>query len=168
MRRKSTDVVYIIENKDCNTAMIKKLLTQPPMILSRELRAQQIYSRVGVISYGGNNQPEIHTAKGRSFYSFRDMVLAIRTLYKMPRAASDEPSDAFEAIRFASEMSFQPAVAKIFILVKCSACKDGSTISYSDTQNLLLQQGIILHVMTPDPIVVKSGNIGKSKRMFGK
>ncbi|KAG1652941.1 Apolipophorin [Nymphon striatum] len=167
MRRKSTDVVYIIENKDCNNDMIKKLLKQPPMILSRELRTQRIYSRVSVVSYGGKNQPEVHTAKGKSFYSFRDMVLAMRTLYKMPRDSSDEPSDAFEAIRFASAMSFQPAAAKIFILVKCSACKDGSTISYSDTQNLLLQQGITLHVMTPDPIVVKSGNIGKSKRMFG-
>ncbi|CAM1325358.1 Uncharacterised protein PB.811, partial [Pycnogonum litorale] len=167
MRRKMADVVYIVENKACNNRIIKKLLNNPPNILNRELRTQHIYSRVSVISYGGRNEPFVHTAKGKNFYSFRDMVLAMKTLYNMERSTDYSSGDAFRAIRFASMMDFQPAAAKVFILVKCSTCESGPDLKYPTMQNMLLQQGIVLHVLTPDSIVVKSGNIGKSKKMFG-
>lgn len=68
MRRKSANIVYIIENRACNDAVIKKLLNKPPMVLSRELRSQQIYSRVSVVSYGGQAKPEVHTARNNMFY----------------------------------------------------------------------------------------------------
>lgn len=164
---KSSDVVFIIEEKECNHPIIRDIQSIVNLI-ERELRETGMYkNRYGVVGFGGEKPEQnahVHTARGQDMFEERDIILATEKINLNPGRRED--SDTFDAIHFASQYPFRPGVSKILVLMSCSPCRENSKWRYAEIQHILLHRGITLHILTNGDINIK-GSFSKGRGIYG-
>lgn len=120
----STDVVFIVEGKECNRNVkenrsVDQLITQ----LSKELRDHGLTdNRWSLVTFGANGvfdhprsiayDGQIFTKNVARFIDFFDHV-----------PVGNGSRDIFAAIAFASKLVFRAGVSKTFVLMACSHCE---------------------------------------------
>lgn len=121
---KSTDIVFIVEAKECNRDIrqnrsIEQLVNQ----LNKELKDKGLISnRWSLVTFGGHgvhDQPRSVILDGQVFT--KNLIRFIDYFDHVP--VSDGNQDIFAAIGFASQLVFRAGVSKTFILLPCSHCE---------------------------------------------
>ncbi|XP_026671389.1 uncharacterized protein LOC108627461 isoform X2 [Ceratina calcarata] len=145
----STDVVFIVEGKECNRNMkenrsIEHLVSQ----LSKELRDQGLAdNRWSLVVFGADrvfDQPRTIVFDGQVFT--KSVARFIDYFDYVP--IGDGNRDIFAAIAFASKLEFRAGVSKTFILMPCSNCEpENQTLDYSVLNEVLLEHGVTLHIL---------------------
>lgn len=121
---KSTDVVFIVEGKDCNKD-IQRSFGMETMIgqLNKELKDQGLAdSRWSLVVFGANgvfNRPRSVVLDGQIFT--KNTTRFMDYFHHVP--VGDGSRDIFEAIVFATKLVFRAGVSKTFILMPCSHCE---------------------------------------------
>ncbi|KAK2581438.1 hypothetical protein KPH14_005113 [Odynerus spinipes] len=146
---KSTDVVFIVEAKECNRGIrqnrsIEQLVNQ----LSKELKDQGLVAnRWSLVTFGGNgvhDKPRSVILDGQVFT--KNVMRFIDYFDHVPVGNGNQ--DIFAAIGFASQLVFRAGVSKTFILLPCSHCEpENQTLDYAVVHQVLLEHDIILHVL---------------------
>ena len=158
--QKEADVVFIIEEKQCNKDLVLELSSIATRMESDLSNGGISSTKFAVIGFGGDidaGTAHTHTARNEILFDRKDIVLATE---RMQISRLEKSSDAFEAIVTASEIAFRKGASKNFVLLSCTPCNEESRLDYSDIQRLLLTQGITLHVVSDKTIEVKtSGSI---------
>ncbi|XP_043519972.1 uncharacterized protein LOC122533896 [Frieseomelitta varia] len=146
---RSTDVVFIVEGKECNRGVrenrsIEQLVTQ----LSKELKDQGLVdNRWSLVTFGADGvfdhprsivfDGQLFTKNVARFIDYFDHV-----------QVGDGSRDIFAAIAFASKLVFRTGVSKTFILMPCSHCEpENQTLDYSVIHEVLLEHDITLHIL---------------------
>lgn len=144
---KKVDVVFVIEEHECNRHLIKDIHTLAKNI-EREMRSSDV--RFGVTGFAGSNDIKgihYHTARSNLFFRSSDVVLATQRMNLRPRNSADDV-DIYEAIVFGSQYPFRPEASKNIILMTCTPCKEEiMRHDYSTIQQLLLSEGITMHIL---------------------
>lgn len=128
---RSTDVVFIVEGKECNRGVrenrsIEQLVTQ----LSKELKDQGLVdNRWSLVTFGADgvfDHPRSIVFDGQLFT--KNVARFIDYFDHVP--VGDGSRDIFAAIAFASKLVFRAGVSKTFILMPCSHCEpENQTVS---------------------------------------
>lgn len=129
----STDVVFIVEGKECNHGVkenrsIEQLVTQ----LNKELNDQDLTdNRWSLVTFGANgvfDHPRSVVFDGQIFT--KNVARFVDYFDHVP--IGDGSGDIFAAIAFASKLVFRTGVSKTFILMPCSHCEpENQTVSDS-------------------------------------
>lgn len=118
------DIVFIVEEKQCNKDKYPKL-EEIAQGIERSLREKGIrkasYSVVGYGGDGVHEQPHVHWVESQQSGNYRSVANAFRSL-----TVGNGKSNVYEAILFATNLKFTPGAAKTFVLVKCSSCNGGA------------------------------------------
>ncbi|GIY35935.1 SCO-spondin [Caerostris extrusa] len=166
LSKKAADVVFIVEDHDCNKAVVNDIGNLARSI-DRELQNDGFRDiSFGVVGYGGDiGKPQIYTVKGNTFFSSRD-INSVKDRIKT-ESQKVESSRAFEAMKLAVTDLVKSDAAKSFILLSCSACKyDYKSLLYPVIQQILLERGITLHVVSSAEITIRKSSI-KEKDIIG-
>lgn len=75
--------------------------------------------------------------------------------------------DLFEALQYAARLNFRPGVAKTFVLVRCDNAESMTSGAYGDSMTMLVEQGIVLHVLTPLHLRFKRHQGKVTSKMYG-
>nr|CAD7603256.1 unnamed protein product [Timema genevievae] len=119
---RSTDIVFIVEAKDCNKNVLENrnmasLLT----VLSKELIAANIKeNRFSLVVFGGDGVFDLPRSIVVSNNVFSEVQQFLHYFENIPTGNGN--SDIFGALRYATNLLFRPAVAKTFILLPCTTC----------------------------------------------
>lgn len=120
---RSTDVVFIVETKDCNRALKSKTkLDTVAQALEKELGKKGFKNnRYAAVVFGGDgvyNQPHSIVQKGQVFAPAEE-IGGFLTSVQMGKGNND----TFQAIWYALQnLLFRPGVSKTFILFPCTGC----------------------------------------------
>lgn len=121
---RTTDVVFIVEAKECNRNIrenrsIDQLISQ----LDKELNEQSLTgNRWSLVTFGGGgvyDSPRNLILESRIFTD--DASRFVDYFSNIPLGNGNE--DVFAAIGFASQLVFRAGVSKTFILMPCSHCE---------------------------------------------
>lgn len=121
---KSTDIVFIVEAKDCNRDIRKNrsldyLINQ----INKELNDQQfIDNRWSLVVFGGNgvfDQPRSLILDSQIFT--KNSLRFVDYFNNIPVGNGNQ--DIFAALGFASQLVFRPGVSKTLILMPCTHCE---------------------------------------------
>lgn len=145
----SSDVVFIVEGKECNRDVkqnrsVEQLVTQ----LSKELRDQGLAdNRWSLVVFGADgvfDRPRSVVFDGQVFT--KNVARFIDYFSHVP--VGDGSRDIFDAIVFATKLVFRAGVSKTFILMPCSHCEpENQTLDYSVLHEVLLERDIKLHIL---------------------
>nr|XP_022900792.1 uncharacterized protein LOC111413892 [Onthophagus taurus] len=169
---RTTDVVFIVEGKNCNSDLkaLKKKVEAIVEHLEKELlRLNITRNRYAIVEYG--NPPD---GNGRAHSvlinntAFAEHQLISSFLDHIKTSGDDQTgnSDVFHAIELAAEMAFRPGVAKTFILLPCADCRQSRRLDYSILHQLLDENGIALHILMNEEIRFKKATRA-NKIVFG-
>ncbi|KAL2717243.1 hypothetical protein V1478_012943 [Vespula squamosa] len=146
---KSTDIVFIVEAKECNRGIrqnrsIEQLVNQ----MNKELKDKGLLSnRWSLVTFGGHgvhDQPRSVILDGQVFT--KNLMRFIDYFDHVP--VSNGNQDIFAAIGFASQLVFRAGVSKTFILLPCSHCEpENQTLDYAVVHQVLLEHDIVLHIL---------------------
>ncbi|XP_055928227.1 apolipophorins-like isoform X1 [Argiope bruennichi] len=166
LSKKSADVVFIVEDHECNKAIVNDLGNLARSI-ERELQNDGFKDVMfGAVGYGADiGNPQIYTVKGSTFFNSRD-INSIKDRIKAENQKT-ESSRAFEAMKLAVNYLFRSDTAKSFVLLSCSPCKyDYKSLLYPVIHQILLERGISLHVVKDAEISIRKSSI-KEKDIIG-
>ncbi|XP_012280436.1 uncharacterized protein LOC105699757 [Orussus abietinus] len=145
---KSTDVVFIVEAKECNRAInenrsMEYLVTQ----MSKEFNEQELTeNRWSLVTFGGDgvyNEPRSTILDNQIFT--KNVGHFVKYFEDIPVGNGNQ--DIFAAIGFASKLVFRAGVSKTFVLIPCSHCEpQNQTLDYSVLHQVLLERDITLHI----------------------
>ncbi|XP_053973970.1 uncharacterized protein LOC128873939 [Hylaeus volcanicus] len=145
----STDVVFIVEGKDCNRDVkqnrsIEHLVTQ----MNKEFKDQGLTNnRWSLVVFGADgvfDHPRSVVFDGQIFTKnparFVDYFNHVRV--------GNGSRDIFAAIVFATKLFFRAGVSKTFVLMPCSHCEpENQALDYTVLHEALLEHDIRLHIL---------------------
>lgn len=145
---KSSDVVFIVEAKQCNKDLTgNKSIPIMVSMLSKELQSTGLRdNRFAVVTFGGNGIYD----EPCNIVLNNDIFTSDKTI---PQIISNIPtgngnSDIFSALKFASKLQFRPGVSKTFILIPCTDCNPANmSLDYSVLHEVLTEKDITLHIL---------------------
>ncbi|XP_076620317.1 apolipoprotein lipid transfer particle [Colletes latitarsis] len=159
----STDVVFIVEGKDCNRDIkqnrsIEQLITQ----MNKEFKDRGLVdNRWSLVVFGADGvfehprsivfDGQIFTKNAARFVDFFDHV-----------PVGDGSRDIFAAIVFATKLFFRAGVSKTFVLMPCSHCEpENQTLDYTVLHEALLEHDITLHILMDGDFEFEKERINK-------
>uniref|UniRef100_A0A1B6DM97 VWFD domain-containing protein n=1 Tax=Clastoptera arizonana TaxID=38151 RepID=A0A1B6DM97_9HEMI len=155
----STDIVFIIEAKECNKEISEKRhLPVFLSILTKELQLLGIEnSRFALVTFGGDglfNRPNNILMDNHAFADSKIFLDALKNI-----EIGNGDGDIFAAIKYASKMQFRIGASTVFILLPCSSCDiSNQTVDFSVLDDVLIERSISLHVL-----MNKDFGFGKAK-----
>lgn len=161
---KTTDVVFIVEAKDCNRNLTgEKSMATFVNILSHELQEAGLQNnRFAVVTFGGSkpfDKPRSIVVNNEVFAEAKFVGQFFDHL-KVDQNGTNR--DIFQAISVASNLVFRPGAAKTFILLPCSQCQSRDMrFDYSSLLQLMLENGITLHILTDQELTFDKSRTGK-------
>ncbi|XP_054710208.1 apolipophorins-like [Uloborus diversus] len=162
------DVVFLVEEKDCNRDRVK-YLSKLAQGIEDNFRQKNYHDvRYSVVAFGGSkihSAPHVHTMDGQESGSFRSLDSAIYSL-----EFGDGPNNVLEALRFAAALNLRPGATNTFVLMKCSTCKSEELkAEYSETLRTLSDAEITLHVLMEQKFEMKEvpNKNSKARRVIG-
>ncbi|XP_024085563.1 apolipophorins [Cimex lectularius] len=145
---RSTDVVFIMEAKECNQYMrAKRLVSTFVTILTKELASVKLLNnRFAVITYGGDgvfDKPRSVLVNNNIFTNEK----MIPKFFERIKSGNGN-TDIFGALKYATMLQFRPGVSKTFILIPCSGCDlSNMTVEYGVLSQEFIEKNITLHVL---------------------
>ncbi|GFT71844.1 vitellogenin [Nephila pilipes] len=163
----AADVVFLVEEKQCNKDRVKYLSKLADVIESNFRQKGYRDVRYSVVGFGGDEihaEPHVHTMDGRESGPLRSLESAFQSL-----EYGDGPVNILEAMRFAAGLTFRPGTTKSFILVKCSTCKSEEVkAEYGEMLRTLLDGDITLHILMEQKYEMKVPiKNSKARRVIG-
>ncbi|KAJ9580979.1 hypothetical protein L9F63_023840, partial [Diploptera punctata] len=154
----STDVVFIIEAKDCNKNIKNnRNLDSLASLLSKELADLKILSnRYAVVVFGGSGVFDEPRSIVVNNNVFTGPQLLSHYFENIP--VGNGSSDVFEAIRYSARLLFRPGVSKTFILLPCTNC---DPLDYTVLHHVLLENDITLHILMNDEFKFEKDRVNK-------
>jgi hypothetical protein len=98
---------------------------------------------------------------GQTFNSANKVITAFNRF----DLEAGEASDVMSAIKYAALLPFRAGASKSIVLIGCDQCSE-TVFRYSDIQRILLQNDIRLHVLSQEPVELKSRS-PKTAYIFG-
>ncbi|XP_072415566.1 uncharacterized protein [Chiloscyllium punctatum] len=153
------DVLFIIEERDCN----KPIVTQLPSIINSLVDTFKIQGitdvKFGFIGFGDEGVHEQHllTVKRENSSSWHlekelgNLLFNHNISYNMPAA-----------ITLVTQWPFRVEAVKSAVLLTCSTCHRNNELSEDTLQTLLTSSGIILHVLKDMRLQFKNGGSDSS------
>ncbi|EDW76449.2 uncharacterized protein Dwil_GK14654 [Drosophila willistoni] len=146
----SSDVVFIVEAKDCNANLkeSKNILSVVSSIEEQLQAAKLTNNRYAVVAFGGASPYEkqrtiiyernVFTSKPELLVNYFDHI----------STGNNGSSDITQAIHAAAQLNFRPGVSKTFILLSCSSCaaKD-MRYDYTSILQYMQEEGVNLHIL---------------------
>ncbi|CAL8109862.1 unnamed protein product [Orchesella dallaii] len=163
----STDVVFIVEAKDCNRALRtrRKLDTVVAALEEEFVKKRFKDNRYAAVVFGGDGvfeQPRPIFQNGEVFTTSEHVGGFVTSI-----VIGKGNNDTFQAIWYAlHKLKFRPGVSKTFILLPCSSCNPREmTVDYSTVHYAMLEQDVKLHVLMNNEFTFDSKNL--AKKFFG-
>ena len=121
--KNTTDVVFLVEAKDCNKDIVKsKSITTLVTTIEKELMNANITgNRYSVVAFGGIrpfDKPRSVVVNNQVFTS----ALRVLPFFNHITTGNGTNNDIFDAIVMASKMLFRPGASKTFVVLPCSTC----------------------------------------------
>lgn len=122
--KNTSDIVFLVEAKDCNKDIVKsKSITTLVTTIEKELQIANITNnRYAVVAFGGDRPFD----KARSIVVnnqvFTTSLRILPFFNHITTSNNGTNNDIFEAIVMASKMLFRSGTSKTFILLPCSTC----------------------------------------------
>ncbi|KAH8412988.1 hypothetical protein KR009_007324, partial [Drosophila setifemur] len=146
----SSDVVFIVEAKDCNANLTtsKNIMTVVDSI-EEQLQAKKLTNnRYAVMAFGG----EAPYDKPRSIIYehnvFTSKPAQLAEYFGHISTGNGSNSDILMALSTAAKLNFRPGVSKTFVLLSCSRCSAKEMrFDYTSILQYLLEEGIRLHIL---------------------
>jgi len=117
-------------------------------------------NRYGLVAFGGLNihaGAHPHTIYGRLINTAPYMPYGLESL----AIEGDYPTDAFDAIKLASEYTFRPGAAKMVVLIVESEREyEESYYTLTDIQQFLTRRGVTLYVVSNYTTLQKKSTVG--------
>lgn len=122
LNKKSADVVFIVEDHECNKVLSNELGNLARSI-EKELQNEGFRDNMfGVVGFGGDiGDPQIFTVKNKIFFGSRE-INSIAQRLKLEYKEKDT-SLAFEAIEHALTHLTRSGTSKSFVLLSCTPCR---------------------------------------------
>uniref|UniRef100_W4VR36 Putative lipoprotein n=1 Tax=Corethrella appendiculata TaxID=1370023 RepID=W4VR36_9DIPT len=158
---RTAEIVFIVEAKSCNENITEnKSIMTIVNALNKELTDMNITdNRYSVIAFGGEqpfDKPRSIIINGNTFAKFYEL----EPYFQHIKMVNGTNKDMFEAIITAAKLIFRPGASKIFILVPCSEClAHDMKLDYSSVLQLLLENGINMHILMNQDIIGKARDI---------
>ncbi|XP_017105517.3 uncharacterized protein Apoltp [Drosophila bipectinata] len=147
---KSSDVVFIVEAKDCNANLSssKSIMTVVSSIEEQLQAAKLTNNRYAVLAFGGvapYDKPRSIIYQHNEFTSKPEQLA---DYFAHINTGNGSSSDILMAISAAAKLNFRPGVSKTFVLLSCSKCaaKD-MRFDYTSILQYMLEEGIRLHIL---------------------
>ncbi|KAK5639713.1 hypothetical protein RI129_012205 [Pyrocoelia pectoralis] len=159
---RSTDVVFIVEAKECNKDLKSKRNMDILIdLIHKELIEMNITdNRYSVVTFGGNgvfNLPRSIVINGNHFADYRFIKPYFKNI-----PSGNGTDDIFAGIVFATKLVFRPGVSKTFILLPCSDCHEYSMkLDYAIVHQLLIENDITLHILMNDEFRFQKSRVNK-------
>ncbi|XP_076235875.1 apolipoprotein lipid transfer particle [Calliopsis andreniformis] len=159
----STDVVFIVEGKECNRDIKQnRSMEQLILQLNKEFRDQGLAdSRWSLVVFGADgvfDRPRSVVFDGQIFT--KNVARFIDYFDHVP--VGNGRRDIFEAIIFATKLSFRAGVSKTFILMPCSHCEpENQTLDYSVLLEALLEHDVKLHILMDGDFEIEKERLNK-------
>ncbi|KAF5274562.1 hypothetical protein FQA39_LY07174 [Lamprigera yunnana] len=159
---RSTDVVFIVEAKECNKDLkSKRNIDTLVDLMNKELTDLNVTNnRYSVVTFGGNgvfDLPRSIVINGNNFADYRSVKSYFRN---MPIGNGN--TDIFAAIVFATKLVFLPGVSKTFVLLPCSDCREASMkFDYAILHQLLIENDITLHILMNEEFGFRKSRVNK-------
>nr|UEK51615.1 MTTP-like protein 2 [Parasacculina yatsui] len=168
----STEVVFIVEAKECNANItepraIRRLMSA---IESALIDAGFVYTRYAVVAFGGSgsfSEPRALTVNGRVFNKAGNAVKAFSNI-----RTGRGNEDVFGALRFAAMLPFSAGVSRTFLLMICSRClPQAMSFEHTTLANAFTENLVTLHVLIhnelewSDDLVENNNNGGNSTEL---
>ncbi|XP_074640348.1 uncharacterized protein LOC141898387 isoform X2 [Tubulanus polymorphus] len=162
---RSADVVFVVEEKQCNMGVAQKL-QDLAMQIDTALKAEgKEGNRFGVVGFGGNkihDWEQTHSMENLIFNNVRKVRMAAEIL-DFSKDGSNK--DILRAVQFAAKYPYRAGVAKIVIALPCSQCIPKS-VSYTEMQSVLNDRDIQLHILMNYDFLLRTSS-PKSNYIFG-
>ncbi|PNF28889.1 hypothetical protein B7P43_G03854 [Cryptotermes secundus] len=158
----STDIVFIIEAKDCNRNIKdRRNMDSLTSLLLKELTELKITSnRFAVVVFGGDgvlDKPRSIVINGNVFTDPQNLPHYLENI-----PTGNGSADIFGAIRYAAKLLFRPGVSKTFILLPCTNCDPAnSTVDYTVLHQALVENDITLHILMNDEFIFEKDRLNK-------
>ncbi|KAK4871887.1 hypothetical protein RN001_016011 [Aquatica leii] len=159
---RSTDVVFIVEAKECNKDLKSKRNTDILVdLMHKEFSELNVTNnRYSVVTFGGNgvfDLPRSIVINGNNFADYRSIKSYFRNI-----PVGHGNTDIFAAIVFATKLVFLPGVSKTFILLPCSDCQESSMkLDYAILHQLLIENDITLHILMNEEFRFQKSRVNK-------
>ncbi|KQS70383.1 uncharacterized protein Dere_GG10045, isoform C [Drosophila erecta] len=147
---RSSDVVFIVEAKECNDNLktSKSIMTVVSSIEEQLQAAKLTNNRYAVVAFGGvapYDKPRSVIYEHNEF-TFKPEQLA--DYFGHINTGNGSSNDILMAISAAAKLNFRPGVSKTFILLSCTKCAARDMrFDYSSILQYLLEEGINLHIL---------------------
>lgn len=149
---KAADIVFVVDERPCMKWSQGKIPDLGRRVKA-ELEKKGLFSiQFGVIGFSGEGvhyAPHFHTGNGQVSMNLNGLQSAASQLVFDKNTLSDlTPADPMKTLLFvADRFAWRPAAEKVAILLTCQECQSGN-VGYYDLQNVLLNAGIRLHMIT--------------------
>lgn len=160
-----TDVIYVVHESTCMMNVINSLSGMSKLIEMNNLAQNDLHeTRFGLISFNhlnGEPQPQVrgHSIDGDLLFT-ADMVARAVNRLNFANTKSGHKMDIYEALAKATQYPFRKGSSKNIVLMTCESCSNEakSRFDYNDLRSILLNQGIILHLISNQPLSVPKIN----------
>ncbi|XP_016937028.3 uncharacterized protein Apoltp [Drosophila suzukii] len=147
---RSSDVVFIVEAKDCNANLktSKNIMTVVSSIEEQLQAAKLTNNRYAVVAFGGvapYDKPRSVIYEHNEFTSKPDQLA---DYFGHINTGNGSSNDILMAISTAAKLNFRPGVSKTFVLLSCSKCAARDMrFDYTSILQYMLEEGINLHIL---------------------
>lgn len=165
----TTDVVFIVEAKECNRNLnANRSMVSLVNLLEQELQAVGLKSnKYAVVAFGGEQPFDVPRPVVYDNKVFADAHNLPNKFAHIQVSGEGKNKDIFHALSVASNLNFRPGASKTFILLPCSECAEKDMrFDYSSLLQLMLDNGITLHVLTDYELTLEKSRT--SKIFYGK
>jgi len=158
----SSDIVFIVEAKECNRNMKRKRnMDSLISLLLKELTDLKITSnRFAVVVFGGSgvlDKPRSIVINGNIFTEPQFLPQYFENI-----PIGNGSADIFGAVRYAAKLLFRAGVAKTFILLPCTNCDPANnTVDYTVLHQVLVESDITLHILMNGEFVFEKNRMSK-------
>jgi len=161
----SADVVFVLEQKQCNKDAAAKIAAIARNI-ELSLRTKRMRNnRYGLVSFGGQgalNENQVHTIDGEFFSDLK----GFRKVADLDFSQDGVNTDSMSAVHSATKYPFRSGVSKNIILVTCGSCQDMG--SFQKVKDTVTSMGFVFHVLKSHEFQL-SGDMStpKTNYLFG-
>jgi len=158
----SSDIVFIVEAKECNRNIKhKRNMDSLISLMLKELTDLKITSnRFAVVVFGGNgvlDKPRSIVINGNIFTEPQFLPQYFENI-----PTGNGSADIFGAVRYAAKLLFRTGVSKTFILLPCTNCDPANnTVDYTVLHQVLLESDITLHILMNDDFIFEKNRMNK-------
>ncbi|XP_039479409.1 uncharacterized protein LOC120443997 [Drosophila santomea] len=147
---RSSDVVFIVEAKECNANLktSKSIMTVVSSIEEQLQAAKLTNNRYAVVAFGGVAPYDKARSVIYEHNEFTSKPEQLADYFGHINTGNGSSNDILMAISAAAKLNFRPGVSKTFILLSCSRCAARDMrFDYTSILQYLLEEGVNLHIL---------------------